>query len=104
MKKLFVLFFIMSMILSSCGLANWSRETNLTGDMKKGIKEFRYGEFVVAECFTHNGITIFRFIDAGHTRYFAVNKNTNEISSVISTTNSGGKNPIFEDDSVIISK
>jgi hypothetical protein len=106
MKRLIILFLIISGLLLSCGLDNISRDNNWGWDQKRAISEKKYGEFIVSKLFTTDeGVTVYRFVDASHTRYFAINEKTKDLVSVLSTTTKkSGKTTIEEDDQMIIPK
>lgn len=100
MKKIIV-FVTIILGLSGCGYSNFARENNLDGNQKSSLRSIDNVnpniKMEVIDEIPSMGITVIRFIDAGHTRYIAVRKND---VSMMSTTSSGDKNPTFEDSSI----
>jgi hypothetical protein len=88
------------LILMSCGMANVTREANLWGENTPGIKQEQIGKFTIHELFTLKGVTIYRFIDGGHARYFGIDGNKTVIN-VKAMESSGGKTPTYSLNEVI---
>jgi hypothetical protein len=92
---------VVSITIYSCGCSNTFREMNLDGNYKDGKIVYDNGQFKIHELFTYRDVTVYRFIDGGHSRYFAVDKNGNS-SQVESIESTGGKHPVYNDNTVFI--
>lgn len=92
---------VLGACLSSCGYSNWTREVNLSGDQKPAIKPVVHQnptlKMEILDYLPELGITVIRFIDAGHTRYIAIKGNEVSVSSA---TSSGGEKQTYEDTSI----
>jgi len=100
MKK-WICVVIAILLLSGCGLSNWGREANIDGNQKPALKAIDHlnqkVKMDILDEIPNMGIVVIRFIDAGHTRYIAVLKDQ---VSVLSHTEIGGKNPVYNDTSI----
>jgi hypothetical protein len=102
MKKL-ISHTLLVLFLSGCGLSNSTREINLMGDQKPALRSIDHlnpsVKMDVIDEIPSLGIIVIRFIDAGHTRYIAIRKDS---ISVLSETKSGKHN--YEESTIMTVK
>lgn len=96
MKRLIICFTVIGFILCGCGLSNSTRELNLSGSQKPALRQIDHKnskiKMEVIDEIPSLGIIVIRFIDAGHTRYIAVKKESISVSSQY-----GGKQTAYEE-------
>jgi len=105
-KRIGVLFycvvFFVPLTLIGCGLANFSRESNFFGEQKPALRQIDHNnsaiKMEVIDEIPSMGITVIRFIDAGHTRYIAVRGD--QIGVLSETSKKTKDQTIFDDASV----
>lgn len=104
LMKIFKLLIVLICVLlvTSCGYANWVRESGSNYGNKKqaeGIVQTTNPNVKLELLFSTDEFSVYRFIDMKHSRYIAVKHNSIEVSSVM--TYSSGKKLKSTDNSIV---